>query len=64
MNLSGPLGSNYQYACCDKEVMVTSLLQGVKDQQHGCETLVHEVSETYQLDPAKEKKITDRIIAH
>lgn len=25
---------------------------------------VHEVSETFGLDPAKEKKITDRIIAH
>jgi len=26
--------------------------------------MVHEVSETYQLDHTKEKKITDRIIAH
>lgn len=26
--------------------------------------MVHEVSETYQLDAAKEKKITERIIAH
>jgi hypothetical protein len=25
---------------------------------------VHQVSYTYQLDPSKEKKITDRIIAH
>jgi hypothetical protein len=25
---------------------------------------VHEVSQTYNLDPSKEKKITDRIIAH
>lgn len=26
--------------------------------------MVHDLSETYQLDPAKEKKITERIIAH
>ena len=25
---------------------------------------MHEVSQTYNLDPSKEKKITDRIIAH
>jgi hypothetical protein len=25
---------------------------------------MHEISETFQLDPEKEKKITDRIIAH
>ena len=25
---------------------------------------MHEVSQTYNLDPTKEKKITDRIIAH
>jgi len=32
--------------------------------QKGCEQQVHEISETFQLDPEKEKKITDRIIAH
>ena len=26
--------------------------------------MVHEITETYQLDPAKEKKITERIVAH
>lgn len=34
------------------------------EEQNGCEVQVHEVSETFGLDPAKEKKITDRIIAH
>lgn len=26
MTLHGPLGSNYQYGCCEKEVSVTSIL--------------------------------------
>lgn len=30
----------------------------------GCVDMMHEVSETYQMDHTKEKKITERIIAH
>ena len=64
MSLTGPLGSNYSYACCDKEVNVTSILNQNTEVQNGCEVQVHEITETYQLDHEKEKKITDRIIAH
>ena len=64
MSLSGPMGSNYQYACCEKEVNVTQILNQNTDVHNGCEVQVHQVSYTYGLDPAKEKKITDRIIAH
>ena len=64
MALDGPIGSNYQYSCCEKEVNVTGLLNGEKDQQNGCDIQVHEVSLTYLFDPSQEQKITDRIIAH
>ena len=64
MSLSGPLGSNYQYACCEKEVNVTNILNMNTENQNGCDVQVHEVSQPYQLDGQKEKKITDRIIAH
>lgn len=63
MNLNGPLGSNYQYACCEKETSVINILN-YNDHETGCETQVHEVSQTFNLDQSKEKKITDRIIAH
>lgn len=43
---------------------MTAILNLNIDEQKGCDDLVHEVSETYQLDGSKEKKITDRIIAH
>ena len=42
----------------------TSILNVATEEQNGCQDLVHEVSETYQLDASKEKKITERIIAH
>ena len=58
------MGSNYQYACCEKEMNVTNILNGQNDAPPGCDQQVHEVSETFMLDPSKEKKITDRIIAH
>jgi len=64
MSLNGPLGSNYQYACCDAEVSVTQILNSQTDTPSGCETQVHEVSQPFQLDASKDKKITDRIIAH
>lgn len=64
MSLSGPLGSNYQYSCCEKEVNVTNILNMNTESQNGCDVQVHEVSQPYQLDGQKEKKITDRIIAH
>ena len=64
MTLHGPLGSNYQYGCCEKEVSVTSILNQSSEPLNGCEVQVHEVSEAYQLESMKEKKITDRIIAH
>lgn len=64
MSLTGPLGSNYAFSCCDKEVNVTSIINEVNEEKNGCETMVHELSETYQLEEGKEKKITDRIIAH
>ena len=64
MSLSGPMGSNYQYSCCEKEMNVTQILNQNSEVQNGCEVQVHQVSYTYQLDPSKEKKITDRIIAH
>jgi hypothetical protein len=64
MSLNGPLGSNYQYSCCDQEVNVVSILDAQSDCQTGCETQVHEVSTTFEMDPAKEQKVTDRIIAH
>jgi hypothetical protein len=64
MSLTGPLGSNYAFSCCDKEVNVTSIINEVNEEKNGCETMVHEMTETYQLDNGKEKKITDRIIAH
>ena len=64
MSLNGPMGSNYVYSCCDKEKNVTSILNSVTEQQNGCDVQVHEVSETYMMDATKEKKITDRIIAH
>ena len=57
MSLHGPLGSNYQYACCEKEVNVTSILNSNTEVQNGCEVQVHEVSEPFQLDHNKEKKI-------
>lgn len=63
MSLNGPLGSNYQYACCERECNVVGILNQ-SDHDSGCETQVHEVSQTFNLDPGKEKKITDRIIAH
>jgi len=43
MSLNGPLGSNYQYACCEKETNVISILYS-SDTDSGCETQVHEVS--------------------
>jgi hypothetical protein len=58
------MGSNYAYSCCEKEVNVTQILNQNSEVQNGCEVQVHQVSYTYQLDPSKEKKITDRIIAH
>mmetsp|Transcript_11001 Transcript_11001/g.16681 ORF Transcript_11001/g.16681 Transcript_11001/m.16681 type:complete len:232 (-) Transcript_11001:1499-2194(-) len=64
MSLNGPMGSNYQYACCDKEMNVTAIFGSASDVQSGCETQVHEVSETFGMEQAKEKKTTDRIIAH
>jgi hypothetical protein len=64
MSLTGPLGSNYQYSCCEKEVNVTSILNSNHQIQNGCEQQVHQASETFLLDASKEKKITDRIIAH
>ena len=64
MSLTGPMGSNYSYSCCDKEISVTAILNQNHEMQSGCDEMVHEVSETYQLDYTKEKKITDRIIAH
>lgn len=64
MSLNGPMGSNYEYACCQKEINVTQILNQKQEQQNGCEVQVHQVSYAYQLDPAKEKKVTDRIIAH
>jgi hypothetical protein len=63
MSLNGPLGSNYSYTCCEQECNVISILNQT-NQESGCETQVHEVSQTFNLDPTKEKKITDRIIAH
>lgn len=63
MSLNGPLGSNYQYSCCEKETNVINILNN-SDHESGCETQVHEVSQTFNLDSSKEKKITDRIIAH
>ena len=63
MSLTGPMGSNYSHSCCDKEISVTAILNQCEIQS-GCDEMVHEVSETYQLDHTKEKKITDRIIAH
>ena len=64
MSLHGPLGTNYQFGCCEKEVNVTQVLNQNTEPQNGCEVMVHEVSEPFQIDPTKEKKITDRIIAH
>ena len=43
---------------------MTQILNQKQEQQNGCEVQVHQVSYAYQLDPAKEKKVTDRIIAH
>ena len=31
---------------------------------NGCEVEFHEVTETFQMDPHKDKKIIDRIISH
>ena len=43
MSLTGPMGSNYQYACCQKETNVINILNQ-NDLDSGCETQVHEVS--------------------
>lgn len=43
---------------------VTQILNQEYENQNGCDVKVHEVSETFQLEADKEKKITDRIIAH
>lgn len=43
---------------------VTQILNQKQEQQNGCEVQVHQVSTAYQLDQTKEKKVTDRIIAH
>lgn len=43
---------------------VTQILNQKQEQQNGCEVQVHQVSHAYQLDQSKEKKVTDRIIAH
>jgi len=64
MSLNGPMGSNYVYSCCDKEVNVTQILNQQSETSSGCDVQVHEVSQTYMMEQAKEKKITDRIIAH
>ena len=64
MSLNGPLGSNYQYGCCDQEVSVMAILNSETQPPTGCETQVHEVSTTFDLEQAKDKKIIDRIIAH
>ena len=65
MSLSGPLGSNYQYGCCDQEVSVMSILNSSsQEEKTGCETMVHEVSTCFDLEQSKDKKIIDRIIAH
>lgn len=64
MSLHGPYGSKYQYGCCNKEQSVTSIINQTGEESPGCEVKVHEVSETYQLDAEREKKITRRIIAH
>jgi hypothetical protein len=37
MSLHGPLGSNYQYNCCEKEVNVTAILNSNTEEQNGCE---------------------------
>jgi len=31
------MGSNYQYACCEKEVNVTQILNQNTELQNGCE---------------------------
>ena len=64
MSLTGPLGSNYAFSCCDKEVNVTAIINEVNEEKNGCDMMVHEMTETYLLEEGKEKKITDRIIAH
>jgi len=64
MSRTGPLGSNYAYSCCEKEVNVMTIINEVNEDKNGCESMVHELTETYQLDNGKEKKIMDRIIAH
>jgi len=50
MSLNGPMGSNYAYSCCDKEVNVTSILNQQDQTANGCDVQVHEVSETYMME--------------
>jgi|TARA_B110001450_G_scaffold254574_1_gene280209 hypothetical protein len=47
MSLHGPLGTNYQFGCCEKEVNVTQVLNQNTEPQNGCEVMVHEVSEPF-----------------
>lgn len=63
MNLNGPFGSMYEYACCTDTVGVEQVINGQKGHS-GCLTQLHETRSIYGVDQSKEKKIIDRIIAH
>jgi hypothetical protein len=63
MNLIGPVGSSYEYNCCNQQVDVYSVLNGNKGES-GCSNQLHETTYIYNVPKTKEKKIIDRIIAH
>ena len=63
INSTGPFGSMYDYACCNEQVDVYQVLNGVKGVS-GCQTQLHETRSIYNVPKDKQKKIIDRIIAH
>lgn len=63
LNSAGPFGSMYDYSCCNEQVDVYQVLNGVKGVS-GCQTQLHETRSIYNVPKEKQKKIIDRIIAH
>lgn len=60
---AGPFGSTYEYSCCNEQVDVYQVLNGVKGVS-GCQQVLHETRSLFNVPKERHKKILDRIIAH
>jgi hypothetical protein len=63
-SLHGPLGSTYEFECCNQTVDVYEVLNGKRGSTSGCVQQMHEAESCYQVDAKKEKKVVGRIISH